>query len=72
MLDFDVKMRDYAMSCGGAYCRYCNDILLLLPPGDVLVQREDEVEKLVEGRTFRPAGGDLQGVRSTGSGKVLL
>ena len=25
----------------------------------VLVQREDEVEKLVQERKFRPAGGDL-------------
>lgn len=34
MLDFDIKMSEYAVSCGGAYFRYCDDILLLLPPGD--------------------------------------
>ena len=40
--------------------------LLSVLPG-VLVQREDEVEKLMEERRFRPAGGDLKGMRVYGS-----
>ncbi|KAB8058218.1 hypothetical protein GCN74_16710 [Janthinobacterium sp. FT14W] len=32
MIDFDVVLKNYADSCGGYYLRYCDDILLIVPP----------------------------------------
>jgi RNA-directed DNA polymerase len=41
MIDFDVILKNYADSCDGHYLRYCDDILLIVPPS-----RKFEVESI--------------------------
>jgi hypothetical protein len=54
LLVFDRELTAFSKSCGGFYCRYSDDILLVLPPSDRSV---DEVKCLVERELLKCGSG---------------
>ena len=70
MLDFDICINTYVCSHGGRYFRYCDDMLLIVPPGvkdgvfDLVTEGIKELklefqEKKTERRDFFTIGGGL-------------
>ncbi|WP_313054392.1 antiviral reverse transcriptase Drt2 [Pseudomonas lopnurensis] len=45
MMGFDEQIHSYVQSCGGAYYRYCDDVLLIVP-----LEKEAEAKALVDQR----------------------
>jgi len=49
MIDFDAEIRQFVSGLGGRYYRYCDDILLIVPPGcksDALAFLKDKITTL--------------------------
>lgn len=42
LIDFDVAVNEYAQKCSGYYLRYSDDILLIIPPNEELLQKTIE------------------------------
>jgi RNA-directed DNA polymerase len=75
MLDFDIKIHSQVTSLGGAYLRYCDDILIVVPPqhgnkiaGDVrvaikLLKLDINPKKTETSRFSRNGSGDLKADR---------
>lgn len=59
LIDFDVEMNALAVSLGGSYVRYSDDILLILPVGEeearrIMVEMPDRIRKYGEKLLIKP------------------